>query len=347
MNRMLCASLTAAILLLGSPAQAEVREDRIQLTEGHPTEYVVVKGDTLWDISGHFLKSPWKWPDVWYVNPQIDNPHLIYPGDIIYLTWVDGQPRLGLQRGVKKLSPQARVSPLDRAIPSIPLKDIAAFLNSNLVVDEDILEKAPYVIGGKNERIVAGAGDRVYARGVPVEDVAQQGVYRPARAYHDPLTNELLGYELDKVADGLITARDDETQVLTMDLQDSFEKEVRVRDRVIPNDEQRVNSVFYPSAGPDLDNAVIMEVLSGIEQIGQFDVVALNVGQREGVETGNVFAVFNKGEVVKDPVTKEAVMLPSERAGELMVFRAFDKVSYGLVMRATNVIKVGDELRTP
>ncbi|TCK03594.1 LysM peptidoglycan-binding domain-containing protein [Marinobacterium mangrovicola] len=347
MNRMLCASLTAAFLLLGSPAQAEVREDRIQLAEGHPTEYVVVKGDTLWDISGHFLKSPWKWPDVWYVNPQIDNPHLIYPGDIIYLTWVDGQPRLGLQRGIKKLSPQARVSPLDRAIPAIPLKDISAFLNSNLVVDEDILEKAPYVIGGKNERIVAGAGDRVYARGVPVEDVSQQGVYRPARAYHDPMTNELLGYELDKVADGRITARDDDTQVLTMDLYDSFEKEVRVRDRVIPNDEQRVDSVFYPSAGPDLDNAVIMEVLSGIEQIGQFDVVALNVGQREGVETGNVFAVFNKGEVVKDPVTNEAVMLPSERAGELMVFRAFDKLSYGLVMRATNVIKVGDELRTP
>lgn len=347
MNRLLCASLTAAVLLLGSPAQAEVRKDRIELADEHPTEYVVVKGDTLWDISGHFLKSPWRWPDVWYVNPQIDNPHLIYPGDIIYLTWVDGQPRLGLKRGVKKLSPKARVEPLDRAIPAIPLKDIAAFLNNNLVVDEDLLEKAPYVIGGKNERIIAGAGDRIYARGTPVEDVSYQGVYRPARAYHDPVTNELLGYELDKVADGRIIANDAATQVLTMDLRESYEKEARVRDRIIPSDEQRVDSVFYPSPGEAIDKAVIMEVLGGIDKIGQFDVVALNVGEREGVETGNVFAVYNRGEVVNDPVTNETITLPSERAGELMVFRVFNKVSYGLVMRATNVISVGDKLLSP
>jgi len=346
MNRLLCATLTAAFLLLGSPAQAEVRKDRIELAEGHPTEYVVVKGDTLWDISGRFLKSPWLWPDVWYVNPQIDNPHLIYPGDVIYLTWVDGQPRLSLKRGVAKLGPRARVSPLDQAIPAIALKDIAGFLNDNIVLEQDLLERAPYVIGGQNERIIAGAGDRVYARGEPVENVALQGVYRPAKAYNDPFTNELLGYELYRVADGRITARDSDTRVLSMDLLESNE-EVRVRDRVVPNDESRIQSVFYPSTGPELANAVIIDVLGGVAKIGQFDAVTLNVGAREGVEIGNVLAVYSRGEMVKDPVTNELVALPSERAGTLMVFKVFDKVSYGLVMRANDVISVGDRLKSP
>lgn len=346
MNRLLCVTLTAVFLLLGSPAQAEVRKDRIELAEGHPTEYVVVKGDTLWGISGRFLKSPWLWPDVWYVNPQIDNPHLIYPGDIIYLTWVDGQPRLSLKRGIRKLSPHARVSPLDEAIPAIPLKDIVAFLSDNIVLEQDLLETTPYVIGGKNERIIAGAGDRVYARGEPIENLSLQGIYRPAKAYNDPFTDELLGYELYRVADGRIMARDDESQVLTMDLLETNE-EVRVRDRVVPNDESRVQSVFYPSAGPDLENAVIIGVLGGVAKIGQFDAVALNVGAREGVEVGHVMAVYNEGERVKDPVTNERITLPSERAGTLMVFKVFDKVSYGLVMRAGNVISVGDHLRSP
>ncbi len=346
MNRWLCATLTAACLLLGNPLQAEVRKDRIELAEGHPTEYVVVKGDTLWDISGRFLKSPWLWPDVWDVNPQIDNPHLIYPGDIIYLTWVDGQPRLSLKRGVRKLSPQARVSPLDHAIPAIPLRDIISFLNDNVVVEQNLLDKAPYVIAGKNQRIIAGAGDRVYARGELVEDIERQNLYRPAKEYIDPETSELLGYELFKVADGRVHNKDAATQVVTLDLLKSNE-EVRALDRVLPSDESRIESVFYPSAGPELERAQILSVLGGVAKIGQFDAVALNIGKREGIETGQVFAVFNKGEEVRDPLTKETITLPSERAGLLMVFKVFDKVSYGLVLRATNVISVGDHLRAP
>ncbi|MBS97909.1 MAG: LysM peptidoglycan-binding domain-containing protein [Oceanospirillaceae bacterium] len=347
MNRLLCASLTAACLLLGSPAQAEVRQDRIELAEGHPTEYVVVKGDTLWDISGRFLKLPWLWPEIWDVNPQIDNPHLIYPGDVIYLRWVDGQPRLSLQRGgVKKLSPQARVQPLDQAIPAIPLRDIIGFLTDNVIVDQDYLDGAPYVLAGDNNRIISGAGDRVYARGEPVGDLSHQGVFRPARAYNDPVTNELLGYELYKVAEGRIMAKDDQTGVLSFDLYESLE-EVRVQDRLVPDSEYRIQSVFYPETGPALDNAVILDVLGGVAHIGQYDAVALNVGAREGVEPGHVLAVYSRGEEVKDPVNNETVLLPSERAGELMIFKVFDKMSYGLVMRATRAMAVGDELRQP
>lgn len=334
-------SLIGSCLLWAGAACA----DRLQLQENHPTEYVVVKGDTLWDISGRFLRSPWRWPEVWDVNPQVDNPHLIYPGDVIYLTWVDGQPRLSLQRGVRKLSPQVRVETLAQPIPAIPLRDIASFLNDNRVVQEDILAEAPYVIGGRNESIIAGAGDRVYARGTPIDqDIEQQSLYRPAREYHHPVTEEFLGYELFKVADAAISAQEDD--ILTLDLTKTRE-EVRVRDRLLPSDSSRIQSVFYPKPGPALDDALIIDVLGGVAKVGQYDAVALSFGATDGVEPGHVFAVYKKGEMVKDPVTGDQVKLPDERAGELMIFRAFDRVSYGLVLRATNVISVGDRLRQP
>lgn len=334
-----------ACLIWAGVAAAEENADRIQLQDGHPTEYVVVKGDTLWDISGRFLKSPWRWPEVWGVNPQIDNPHLIYPGDVVYLTWVDGQPRLGLTRGVRKLSPQVRVQPLQQPIPAIPLRDIASFLSDNIVTDQDVLDSAPYVVGGRNESIIAGAGDRVYARGIPVdENVAIQGLYRPAREYRHPVTGEFLGYELYKVADAKIAGQEED--VLTLDLRSSRE-EVRKLDRLLPSGEERIQSIFYPQPGLDLPDAVILDVLGGVAKVGQFDAVALSVGQADGIEPGQVFAVYKKGELVKDPVNGEVLALPAERAGELMVFKTFDRVSYGLILKATNVISVGDELRAP
>lgn len=343
--RYLLGSLLALVLALGTPAIAEMHTktqgDVIQLRDDHPKEYVVVKGDTLWDISARFLQSPWLWPEVWDMNNQIYNPHLIYPGDIIYLYWCDGKPCLGLKRDAGM---QPKVTPLEDAIPTISLRDIAAFLNDNRVVDEDLLERAPYILGGKNQRIIAGAGDRVYARGELVSDLRQQSIYRPAKEYRDPFDNELLGYELYKVADTLVAARD--ADVLSLDLTDSVE-EVRLRDRVLPRSEEPIQSIFTPRAGPLLDDAVILSVLGGVANIGQFDAVTINAGLREGLEAGHVYSVYSKGEDVRDPINGETVRLPSERAGELMVFKSFEKVSYALIMRATDVISVGDELRQP
>ncbi len=337
--------VVGACLLLAGTATAAERADRLKLQENHPTEYVVVKGDTLWDISGRFLQSPWRWPEVWDVNPQIDNPHLIYPGDQIYLTWVDGRPRLSLRRGIRKLSPQVRVQALAQPIPAIPLRDIASFLNDNLVTQGDELEAAPYVIGGRNESIIAGAGDRVYARGTLVDaEVEQQTLYRPAREYTHPVTGEFLGYELYKVADVEVAATDGD--ILTLDLRKTRE-EVRTRDRLLPNRSERIQSVFQPQPGDELTDGLIIDVLGGVAKIGQFDAVAISAGASEGLEPGDVFAIYKKGEAVKDPVNGEIVSLPSERAGELMVFKTFDRVSYALVMKATNVISVGDELRVP
>lgn len=337
--------VVGACLMLAGTATAAERADRLKLQENHPTEYVVVKGDTLWDISGRFLQSPWRWPDVWEVNPQIDNPHLIYPGDQIYLTWVDGQPRLNLRRGIRKLSPQVRVKTLEQPIPAIPLRDIASFLNENIVTDGDDLAEAPYVIGGRNESIIAGAGDRVYARGTLIdEDVDKQSLYRPARQYKHPVTGEFLGYELYKIADVKVTAT--EGDVVTLDVR-STREEVRTRDRLLPNRSERIQSVFHPQPGPELDDGVIVDVLGGVVKVGQFDAVAISAGENQGLEPGHVLAIYKKGESVRDPVNGDSVTLPAERAGELMVFKTFERVSYALIMKATNVISVGDELREP
>ncbi|OMH39465.1 LysM peptidoglycan-binding domain-containing protein [Motiliproteus sp. MSK22-1] len=337
--------LIGFILLLTGPLMiSQLAADEIQLVDNHPDRHVVVKGDTLWDISATFLKSPWLWPKVWSVNPQIDNPHLIYPGDVVYLVYVNGVPQLRLDRS-GKLSPQIRRSPLEQAIRAIPLQDVKSFLSDNLVLSADELQAAPYVLGGANSAIIAGAGDRVYARGtVEQNDQNFFGVYRPARVYIDPDTEEVLGYESKAIGGGyLVSTKKD---ILTLDLKRTHE-EVRVKDRVLPTPETVIQSVFYPSA-PDKDvSGKIMSVLKGVTQIGQFDVVAINLGDREGMKPGHVLHVFKKGEIVKDPVTGELLTLPSELGGTVMVFKVFDKVSYALVMKAENVLSVLDEVHTP
>ena len=332
----------ASWLALSMPTQVQARSDQIQLKENYPQEYVVVKGDTLWDISGHFLKKPWRWPELWDVNPQIDDPHWIYPGDILYLTWVDGKPKLSFKND--RMQPRARVSKLDGAIPAIPLKDLYAFLSDNVVVDSELLKETPYVLGGRNARIIAGAGDRIYARGEVDQGHIAQNVYRPAKEYIDPNTQELLGYELLKVAEARITALDDD--ITSLEIIKSHQ-EVRVLDRVIPAPQARLQSVFYPVAAPYEVKGQILAVLRGVTKIGRYDAVTINLGSREGLKTGHVFKIFTRGETIKDPITKESVTLPAEDAGALMVFKTYDKVSYALVMTATNVLSIGDIVRSP
>ncbi|WP_415889763.1 LysM peptidoglycan-binding domain-containing protein [Neptuniibacter sp. SY11_33] len=342
MKKLLC-GLFALVLVSLTTVNAETRKDSLLLRNDHPQEYVVVKGDTLWHISGRFLQSPWKWPEVWGVNPQVDNPHLIYPGDVIYLTWVNGKPRLGVRRD-SGIYPRARVSPLVKPIPAIPLRDIISFLNDNRVLSEDILKDAPYILGGQRERILAGAGDRMYARGQLVAEQRRQGIYRPANEYVDPDTEEFLGYETLKIADADVSARKED--VLTLDIIKSH-KEVRILDRVVPTEEVRIQSVFHPAPAPSGVDGKILSVLQGVRDAGQFNVVAINRGMREGIEAGHVFATYRRGELIKDPITKEMVTLPQERSGELMVFKVFEKVSYGLIMRSTDVVSIGDVIREP
>lgn len=338
-------SLVALLLMAaGSLAQAEV-----QLRDGHPQSYTVVRGDTLWDISGKFLRQPWKWPKIWKANPQVQNPHLIYPGDVLNLTYVDGQPRLvlnrGESRGTIKLSPSVRSTPMAEAIPAIPLEKINSFLLSNRIVDNaSEFSQAPYVVAGNAERVVSGAGDRIYARGNFADGQPVYGLFRQGKTYTDPQTGEVLGINADDIATGEVVAEEGDIATLVLS---RTTQEVRIGDRLLPTEERAISSTFMPSE-PVLDiEGVILDVPRGVTQVGQLDVVTLNKGLRDGLSEGNVLAVYKTGETVRDRITGESVKIPDERSGLLMVFRVYDKLSYGLVLNATRSLAVLDKVRNP
>lgn len=336
--RKLLYALAASALLFSAWAQAnpELRSD-------HPERYTVVKGDTLWDISGRFLSNPWYWPEIWHVNPQVANPHLIYPGDRLALVYIDGKPKITkVSDGIIKLSPKVRSEPIDTPIPTIPLDAIASFLTETRIVSPSEINGAPYVLEGADGRIITGAGDRVYARGEKPAD--RVGIFRRSKEFVDPETGEFLGLEARAIAKGRITAENGD--VLTMELSSSSE-EVRIGDRLLVNEDRRLTTSFVPSA-PDSDiEGVMIAVDGGVNQIGQYNVVAINRGEREGLEEGNVLAVLKAGNRVRDPVTNETIELPSERAGLLMVFQTYEKMSYGLVLQSTRPLSVGDKVTNP
>lgn len=345
-------ALALTVALAGTAATGDLSQ---YLRDDHPDVYVVQKGDTLWDISGRFLERPWLWPEVWRVNPQIENPHLIYPGDRISLVWVDGQPQLTLERGdagrtyrvtpstTDKLSPEIRATPLESAIPAIRLDAIQGFLVQNRVVEPGVLDDAPYVIQGESERIVVGAGDRVYVRGV-LQDSESFSIVRKGPLYVDPDTKEVLGQEATFIGLGHAVAQDDDIATLTVE---SSREEVQVADRILPTEERRLESTFFPSAPADSIDGQIISVFGGVTQVGRFDVVVINRGEREGLEPGNVLAIYKRGALARDRVANQTVRLPSERAGLAMVFRTFDKLAYALVLESERPLAVFDQVRNP
>lgn len=338
-------SLLALLLL----AMSGLTQAQVQLRDGYPQRYTVVRGDTLWDISGKFLRQPWQWPQLWHANPQIANPDLIYPGDSLVLGFVDGQPQLMLERGASrgtiKLSPKVRTTPVAEAIPSIPLESINSFLLTNRIMDSaEEFNAAPYIVAGNAERVLSGMGDRIYARGRfdPAQSV--YGIFRQGKAYMDPDTQEFLGINADNIGGGEIVAT--EGDISTLVLQRSRE-EVRLGDRLFSDEQRAVNSTFFPSAPQSDIHGVIIDVPRGVTQIGKYDVVTLNRGTRDGLREGNVLAVYKTGETVRDRITGEQIKVPDERSGLLMVFRTYEKLSYGLILNANRSLAVMDKVGNP
>lgn len=336
--RKLLYALAATALLFTSWAQAQP-----EFKADYPERYTVVKGDTLWDISGRFLNNPWYWPEIWHVNPQVANPHLIYPGDRLALVYIDGKPRITkVASGDVKLSPQIRSEAIDTPIPAIPLDAIASFLTDTRIVSPEEINGAPYVLEGEDGRIITGAGDKIYARGEKPAD--RVGVFRRSQEFVDPDTGEFLGLEARSIARGNVAAENGD--VLTVNLTRSSE-EVRIGDRLLVSEDRRLTTNFMPSS-PDAEiEGKMISVDGGVNQIGQYNVVAINRGAREGMEAGNVLAVMKAGNRVRDPITGETIELPSERAGLLMVFQVYEKMSYGLVLKATRSLSVGDKVVNP
>jgi len=316
------------------------------LRADHPDTYTVVRGDTLWDISGRFLRSPWRWPEIWHVNQQIANPHLIYPGDQLDLVYIDGRPQLRLRRGPLKLSPTVRSTPWDGAIPTIPVDAIAPFLTRPYVLEQDQLDSAPYVVSFGPDHIIGGAGQKLYARSIESSEQLKWQILRPGGPYEDGDTGEVLGYEAAYIGASQLQRTGDPATLFV----NKTERESVIGDRLIPAGDERATANFMPHAPAMPLEGNIISVFDGVSQIGQFNVVVIDRGLNDGVDPGTVLRVDRRGETVRDVVSsrpRETVTLPDEQAGLLMVFRSFERVSFGLILHATDVMHVNDKVRTP
>ena len=328
--------------------------DQLQIRPDAPNRYVVVKGDTLWDISEKFYEDPWKWPFIWGLNREtIKDPHWIYPGDTVFLDRSSGTLRINemgsagegmAMRGesdATRLSPRVRedVSSHD-AIPSIPVADIAPFLSRPLVVDEDALKDAPSLIGAREGRVVLGEGDISFATGLSSGMGEKWQVYRPGKKFIDPDSDELLGIEAVYLGDAQVTHFDD---VSTLSITHSV-LEMHQGDRlVVPSVETSTN--YLPRAPANPISARVISVYGGVSQAGQNTAITLSKGARDGVEIGHVLALYHKGEVVKSG--GKSYTLPDERYGLAFVFRVFEKVSYALVMQTKFPVQLLDRAQNP
>lgn len=321
------------------------RADAVLLNDDVPRTYVVKPGDTLWDISALFLQDPWMWPEIWYANQQIENPHLIYPGDRITLVYIDGVPKLVVERSRDvKLSPQIRSMDHAEAISAIPLDKIDNFLSRNRVTDEETLRSAPYVLGGKERRILMGMKDDFYARGEFSSNQRNYGIYRRGEPYIDPQSGELLGIRAIDVGSAKIKALEDDIATLGVS---RAQGEIRIKDRLLISEERTLASTFYPRAPEVPVKAQVLNVEDGVRSAGPLDVVAINRGQRDGLQAGDTLAISKRGDITRDRVANQQVQLPDERIGLLMVFYTYEKMSFGLVMEADRQVDVGDMLSNP
>ncbi|OQW87944.1 MAG: peptidoglycan-binding protein [Rhodoferax ferrireducens] len=387
------ASATLACgLLIGATAQAQnfpitaqqratanqVAQSGVALSElraDAPDRYTVKSGDTLWAISGMFLKSPWRWPELWGMNlADIKNPHLIYPGQTLYLDTTSGRARLTTRPGgdipTVRLSPRTRTQGLaDSALPTLQNHLIEPFLSEGIIVDDQTMSSAPRIVAAQDGRVFLTRGDRAYVRSASsnelIDDPQQKQkayrVFRNTTPLKDPVTGEVLGFEAQYLGKALLarsetteesTSKEGGTQVdivpATFDIVD-VKEEMRVGDRLLPEPPRQLQS-YVPHAPQDSVDARIVSIYgSAVVNAAQNQVVIINKGTRDGVENGHVLAILNAGARLVDKTDEQRanIRLPDERNGLLMVFRTFDKLSYGLVLDITSGVKIGDRLVNP
>ena len=316
----------------------------VPLAPGAPNEYVVQVGDTLWDIAGTFLKDPWFWPEIWYINPEIENPHLIYPGDVLGLVTIEGEQRItNIRASTYRMSPQARVTPLDEAVTSIPHDAIAAFLTNGVVLERKQAEALPYLIASRGDHMIAAAGNEVYVRGIGDDEAGTRySVIELGDELVDPDNNKTIGYNGIWVGEGTMRrGGDPATVALTRS-----SREAKQGDRLIPEYIDTPMN-FYPKAPDSEIEGRIISVVDGVTQIGQYQVVVVNRGASDGLMVGDVLTVYQAGNVVRDRIAGGKVQLPEEQAGTVMVFRVYDGIAYGLVMEATQSLHTLDVVRNP
>jgi len=371
MLKRLLAVFTAMLLTLATFAfAAELRQD-------HPDTYTVVKGDTLWDISARFLQKPWLWPEIWQANPQVKNPHLIYPGDVLSLAYLNGQARV-----VSEPGPEIRTGD---AISAIPLAELEPYLKQLTVVADP--KSLPYVVAMEEDRLLTSAGQVAYVRGLvnpqPGDEVqiaravnvfatgkAKNGRYSGGVSPLDFRADRLhghwgygdnpgeahgtrLGYEMMIHSNAEVTRVQGDIAIVLLKEEG---REVRVGDRVMPVEEHPYDAYFYPQAPTSIpDGARILAVPDGLQSSGTHQVVALSIGSADGAHNGTTFSVWHDGAIVGDMVAhrnniaiaNSGSAMPDDYLGHVMIFRTFDRVSYALVMDGIRPVRVGDLLKDP
>jgi len=339
-------------LLLPVLAFAAQPDDAPKLRSDAPDKHIVVKGDTLWDISAKFFQDPWKWQYIWGMNKDaIKDPHWIYPGDVIYLDRINGTLRIGQPPSASTSAPTdlnvIRLSPRTRegrsshdAVPTIPADAIAPFLSQPLIVENGTLTNAPTLIGAREGRVMLGMGDTGFVKGLPSDKGNKWQLFRPGKTLTDPDTKEVLGIEATYLGRAEAT---DFAEVSTVTITESAQ-EIAIDDRLVLPSDETVSS-YLPRAPEGNIAARVISVYGGVSQGGQNTVITLNKGKRDGLEVGHVLALYHKGENVKHE--GKNFTLPDERYGLTFVFRVFDKVSYALVMQTRLPVQLLDRAQTP
>ncbi len=357
----------------GAPTAPNGQSAGPTLAKDAPDKHVVVPGDTLWGIAGRFLESPWRWTEIWQMNrEQVRNPHLIYPGDIIYLDSSGGRNRLRLARAVgdpaptarsvgvgvdpsrpeptpaspqeERLSPRVRVQPLPaQPIPMVNAAAIEPFLNRPLIVDEKGLRDHPRIVGAQEGRVYLSAGELAYARGLkPDQTVTEWHIYRPGAPLLHPDTRKPIAYEAVYIGSARLERRGDPASFRLL----KATEEIGIGDRLVPA-EPATDLNYAPRAPQAALAGRLVSVYRGVAQAGRNSVVAVSLGRKDGIETGHVLSIRERAREVRDEETRKMIGLPGETIGQMLVFRVFDSISYGLIVRATKAVTVGDDILTP
>ncbi|MGL5485739.1 MAG: LysM peptidoglycan-binding domain-containing protein [Shewanella sp.] len=349
--------------------------DTLTLKAGHPESYVVKKGDTLWDISTTFLNDPWKWPRLWDVNPQIANPHLIYPGDQLTLVFIDGQPRL-VRNGASasasaseakphiRKSPEGRVIAKSNAIPAVDLALIQNYLVQNRVVDADWLIQQPMVLAGESPSRHHVVGDVIYIDSeLPLHQ--KLGMYERGREFFNKETGEALGQEAILASTGQVI---ESGKVSKVKLLSNF-RETKAGFRVLPMEDEALMSAYFTPKPAELKTpASVLAIESKMREAGKLNVVYLDKGTQDGVKPGEVFSIYRNGEeivinndgqpvpaiertaydnVVASLSSDRSLKMPDVYNGKLLVFKVFDKASLGLIVSTERSVRVDDKLIAP
>ncbi|WP_434777037.1 LysM peptidoglycan-binding domain-containing protein [Neisseria sp. Ec49-e6-T10] len=336
------------LLTLGLSIPVTLKAETLKIRPDAPSRYVVKKGDTLWGISGRYLYRPWNWPQLWGWNKeQIKNPHLIYPGQALVLTYIDGQPRLGVEGGFRNgrqiLSPQIRLEDSGQPVSGISLDVLKKFFSRPQIISQAEFERLPRIVAGPDTRVILDIGNRIYARGV--KEKGTYSTFTAGKKIIDPDTNQFLGYEIVYGGDVAVQSLEGDVQTLIVT---KIENEILVGDRLLEIKNEDFDSIIPHAV--DNQYGKIVSTYNGAGEVGQYQSITINLGKNKGIETGHVFSIYKEGKKRKihdvDNLVK-TVEIPAEEVGIAIVYRTFDNLSYALVMVSKENISLGNRVGPP